>query len=79
MFQSVYYFTWTNQCLWIGCQWRQNWTQQSKHLTSQFCTTEAEAQEDVDSPHTDTKQEHISKRVHVKVLGLPLDNDTNIM
>jgi len=40
--------------------------------------SEEEAKADVDSPHTDTKQEHISKSVHVKVIGLPIGADTNI-
>tara|TARA_R100000995_G_scaffold67745_1_gene36367 strand:+ start:1306 stop:1554 length:249 start_codon:yes stop_codon:yes gene_type:complete len=51
-----------------------------KHLESgREYLSEKEAQEDVDSPHTDTKQEHISKSVHVKVIGLPMGTDTNIM
>ena len=41
--------------------------------------SEEEAQADVNSPDTDTKQEHISKSVHVKVIGLPMGADTNIM
>jgi len=41
--------------------------------------SEEEAQADVSSPDTDTKQEHISKSVHVKVIGLPMGADTNIM
>ena len=50
-----------------------------KHLESgREYLSEAEAQEDVDSPHTDTKQEHISKSVHVKVTGLPIGTNTNI-
>jgi hypothetical protein len=51
-----------------------------KHLESgREYLSEAEAQEDVNSPHTDTKQEHISKSVHVKVIGLPMGADTNII
>ena len=51
-----------------------------KHLESgKEYASEEEAQADVNSPDTDTKQEHISKTVHVKVIGLPLGTDTNIM
>ena len=51
-----------------------------KHLESgRGYLSEDEAKEDVDSPHTNTKQEHISKSVHVKVMGLPLGTDTNII
>ena len=50
-----------------------------KHLkTGREYLSEEEAKADVDSPHTDTKQEHISKSVHVKVIGLPLGSTTNI-
>ena len=51
-----------------------------KHLESgREYLSEDEAKEDVDSPHTNTKQEHTSKSVHVKVMGLPLGTDTNII
>ena len=51
-----------------------------KHLESgREYLSEDEAKKDVDSPHTNTKQEHISKSVHVKVMGLPLGTDTNII
>ena len=49
-----------------------------KHLkTGREYMSDAEAQEDVDSPVTDTTQEDISRRVHVKIQGLPLGNKTN--
>jgi hypothetical protein len=41
--------------------------------------SEEQAEADVNNPDTDTKQEHISKSVHVKVIGLPMGADTNIM
>ena len=50
-----------------------------KHTeTGREYLSEEEAKADVDSPLTDTKQEHISKSVHVKVIGLPIGTDTNI-
>jgi len=50
-----------------------------KHLrTGQEYMSDAEAQEDVDSPVTDTTQEDISRSVHVKIQGLPLGNKTNL-
>ena len=51
-----------------------------KHLESgKEYASEEEAQADVDSPDTNTTQKHISKSVHVKVIGLPMGADTNIM
>ena len=50
-----------------------------KHLrTGREYMSDAEAQEDVDSPITDTTQEDISRSVHVKIQGLPLGNKTNL-
>ena len=50
-----------------------------KHLrTGREYMSDAEAQEDVDSPVTDTTQEDISRSVHVKIQGLPLGNKTNL-
>ena len=50
-----------------------------KHLrTGQEYMSDAEAQEDVDSPVTDTTQDDISRSVHVKIQGLPLGNKTNL-
>ena len=40
--------------------------------------SDAEAQEDVDSPVTDTTQEDISRSVHVKIQSLPLGSKTNL-
>ena len=51
-----------------------------KHLESgKEYASESEAQEDVNNSNTNTKQEHISKSVHVKVIGLPLGTDSNII
>ena len=50
-----------------------------KHLkTGREYMSDAEAQEDVDSPVTDTTQDDISRNVHVKIQGLPLGNKTNL-
>ena len=50
-----------------------------KHLkTNREYMSDAEAQEDVDSPVTDTTQDDISRSVHVKIQGLPLGNKTNL-
>ena len=50
-----------------------------KHLrTGREYMSDAEAQEDVDSPVTDTTQDDISRSVHVKIQGLPLGNKTNL-
>ena len=46
--------------------------------TGQEYMSDAEAQEDVDSPVTDTTQDDISRSVHVKIQGLPLGNKTNL-
>ena len=39
--------------------------------------SDMEAQADVDSPLTDTKKEHISRSVHVKIQSIPLGAGTN--
>ena len=39
--------------------------------------SDMEAQADVDSPVTDTKKEHISRSVHIKVQSIPLGTTTN--
>ena len=50
-----------------------------KHLrTGREYMSDAEAQEDVDSPVTDTTQADISRSVHVKIQSLPLGSKTNI-
>ena len=50
-----------------------------KHLkTGREYLSDAEAQEDVDSPVTDTTQDDISRNVHVKIQGLPLGSKTNL-
>ena len=50
-----------------------------KHLRKgQEYMSDAEAQEDVDSPVTDTTQEDISRSVHVKIQSLPLGTKTNL-
>ena len=50
-----------------------------KHLkTGREYMSDEEAQEDVNSPVTDTKQEDISRSVHVKIQGLPLGSKTNL-
>ena len=46
--------------------------------TSREYLSDAEAQEDVDSPVTDTTQDDISRNVHVKIQGLPLGSKTNL-
>ena len=46
--------------------------------TGQEYMSDAEAQEDVDSPVTDTTQEDISRSVHVKIQSLPLGTKTNL-
>ena len=49
-----------------------------KHLkTGREYMSDMEAQADVDSPVTDTKKEHISRSVHIKVQSIPLGNKTN--
>ena len=49
-----------------------------KHIgTGREYMLDMEAQADVDSPVTDTKKEHISRSVHIKVQSIPLGNKTN--
>ena len=49
-----------------------------KHIgTGREYMSDMEAQADVDSPLTDTKKEHISRSVHVKILSIPLGAGTN--
>ena len=40
--------------------------------------SDEEAKQDVDDPNTDTKQEDISRSVHIKVQSIPLGGQTNI-
>ena len=50
-----------------------------KHLkTGREYLSDAEAQEDVNSPVTDTTQDDISRSVNVIIEGLPLGNKTNL-
>ena len=50
-----------------------------KHLrTGREYLSDAEAQEDVNSPVTDTTQDDISRNVNVIIEGLPLGNKTNL-
>ena len=49
-----------------------------KHIgTGREYMSDMEAQADVDSPLTDTKKEHISRSVHIKVQSIPLGAGTN--
>ena len=49
-----------------------------KHIgTGREYMSDMEAQADVDSPLTDTKKEHISISVHVKIQSIPLGAGTN--
>ena len=49
-----------------------------KHTgTGREYMSDMEAQADVDSPFTDTKKEHISRSVHIKVQSIPLGAGTN--
>ena len=49
-----------------------------KHIaTGREYMSDMEAQADVDSPLTDTKKEHISRSVHVKIQSIPLGAGTN--
>ena len=49
-----------------------------KHIgTGREYMSDMEAQADVDSPVTDTKKEHISRSVHIKVQSIPLGAGTN--
>jgi len=50
-----------------------------KHMiTGQEYGSDEEAKQDVDNPNTDTKQEDISRSVHIKVQSIPLGGKTNI-
>ena len=50
-----------------------------KHLkTGQEYASDAEAQQDVDNPATDTTKDDISRNVNVIIKGLPLGNKTNL-
>ena len=50
-----------------------------KHMTTgQEYGSDEEAKQDVDNPNTDTKQEDISRRVHIKVQSIPLGGQTNM-
>ena len=46
--------------------------------TGQEYTSDAEALADVQNPNTDTKAEHISRSVHVKVISIPLGASVNL-
>jgi hypothetical protein len=49
-----------------------------KHIgTGREYMSDMEAQADVDSAVTDTKKEHISRSVHVKIQSIPLGAGTN--
>ena len=49
-----------------------------KHIgTGREYMSDMEAQADVDSAVTDTKKEHISRSVHIKVQSIPLGTTTN--
>jgi len=50
-----------------------------KHMiTGQEYGSDDEARQDIDDPNTDTKQEDISRSVHIKVQSIPLGGKTNI-
>jgi len=50
-----------------------------KHLkTGQEYGSDEEARQDIDDPNTDTKEEDISRSVHIKVQSIPLGGKTNI-
>ena len=50
-----------------------------KHMkTNQEYGSDEEAKQDVDNPNTDTKQEDISRSVHIKVQSIPLGGQTNM-
>ena len=50
-----------------------------KHMiTGQEYGSDDEARQDIDDPNTDTKQEDISRSVHIKVQSIPLGGQTNI-
>ena len=49
-----------------------------KHTgTGREYMSDMEAQADVDSLVTDTKKEHISRSVHIKIQSIPLGTNTN--
>ena len=47
-------------------------------VTGQEYGADEEAKQDVDDPNTDTKQEDISRSVHIKVQSIPLGGQTNM-
>jgi hypothetical protein len=47
--------------------------------TNQEYSSDVEALTDVQNVNTDTKAEHISRSVHVKIIGMPLGSKTNII
>jgi len=50
-----------------------------KHMiTGQEYGSDDEARQDIDNPNTDTKEEDISRSVHIKVQSIPLGGQTNI-
>jgi len=50
-----------------------------KHMTTgQEYGSDEEARQDIDDPNTDTKEEDISRSVHIKVQSIPLGGKTNI-
>jgi len=50
-----------------------------KHMiTGQEYGSDDEARQDIDDPNTDTKEENISRSVHIKVQSIPLGGKTNI-
>ena len=46
--------------------------------TGQEYISDAEALADVQNPNTDTKAEHISRSVHIKVVSIPLGASVNL-
>jgi len=46
--------------------------------TNKEYSSDKEAEDDVNDSNTDTKQEDISRSVHIKVQSIPLGNKTNI-
>ena len=46
--------------------------------TGQEYGSDEEARQDIDDPNTDTKEEDISRSVHIKVQSIPLGGKTNI-
>jgi|TARA_R110002124_G_scaffold102644_1_gene250868 hypothetical protein len=47
--------------------------------TGQEYNSDAEALTDVQNVNTDTKAEHVSRSVHMKMIGIPLGSKTNII